>query len=473
MQEQDQEHDQDQVRDQGPQSGPQPVSPLAVTDPEAVAEDEEEDALPFLTEAVPANRFAPATEAAGGAFDHPKLHKVLADAGVGSRREMEELILAGRVSVNGTPAHIGQRISHSDQVKVNGKPIRIQLDPPPVRVLAYHKPAGEIVTKSDPQQRITVFQQLPSVKVGRWITVGRLDVSTEGLLIFTTSGELANRLMHPRSEIEREYAVRVFGELTPEALQKMRDGVELDDGPAHFDNILEAGGEGANRWWRVTLKEGRNREVRRIFDAVGVTVSRLIRIRYGIVALPPGLKRGQSADLSAESVTELMASVGLKQRQGGRPGTRSRPGGRAGARTKPESRPQGGNRAPKAFEGPCRANLGLLWTHTTARLMQKTTSGRATTTNGSQAVRMPTSLILLENPRRTRGPRSPIRSRPPGEPPSQPAAGSLPRSVRARGGPLAAVQDRAGPQEGSAEALAARSRAVQPKQVRRPRLCYH
>ena len=132
----------------------------------------------------------------------------------------------------------------------------------------------------------------------------------------------------------------------------MRDGVELDDGPAHFDNILEAGGEGANRWWRVTLKEGRNREVRRIFDAVGVTVSRLIRIRYGIVALPPGLKRGQSADLSAESVTELMASVGLKQRQGGRPGTRSRPGGRAGARTKPESRPQGGNRAPKAFEGP-------------------------------------------------------------------------------------------------------------------------
>ena len=358
MQEQDQEHDQDQVRDQGPQSGPQPANPLAVTDPmavaesEAVAEEEEEDALPFLTEAVPANRFAPATEAAGGAFDPPKLHKVLADAGVGSRREMEELILAGRVSVNGTPAHIGQRISHSDQVKVNGKPIRIQLDPPPVRVLAYHKPAGEIVTKSDPQQRITVFQQLPSVKVGRWITVGRLDVSTEGLLIFTTSGELANRLMHPRSEIEREYAVRVFGELTPEALQKMRDGVELDDGPAHFDNILEAGGEGANRWWRVTLKEGRNREVRRIFDAVGVTVSRLIRIRYGIVALPPGLKRGQSADLSAESVTELMASVGLKQRQGGRPGTRSRPGGRAGARTKPESRPQGGNRAPKAFEGP-------------------------------------------------------------------------------------------------------------------------
>ncbi|CAM8637949.1 RsuA 16S rRNA uridine-516 pseudouridylate synthase and related pseudouridylate synthases [Burkholderiales bacterium] len=313
--------------------------------------DAEDEALPFLAAPGSADRLAPATPA-GASYDPPKLHKVLADAGVGSRREMEELILAGRVSVNGTPAHIGQRIVHSDQVKVNGKPIRIQVEPPPVRVLAYHKPAGEIVTKSDPQQRVTVFRQLPPVKFGRWITVGRLDVSTEGLLLFTTSGELANRLMHPRSEIEREYAVRVFGELSPEALQQMRDGVVLDDGPAHFDNIMEAGGEGANRWWRVTLKEGRNREVRRIFDAVGVTVSRLIRIRYGMVALPPGLKRGQSADLSAESVTELMASVGLKQRQAGRPGSRGKQGGRAGARTKPEARPPRGNRAPKAFEGP-------------------------------------------------------------------------------------------------------------------------
>jgi len=249
---------------------------------------------------------------AGLDYDPPKLHKVLADAGIGSRREMEELILAGRVSVNGTPAHIGQRILHSDQVKVNGKPIRIRVAPPPVRVLAYHKPAGEIVTRDDPQQRITVFKKLPSVRFGRWIAVGRLDMNTEGLLLFTTSGELANRLMHPRSQVEREYAVRLLGELTPESRQQLIDGIELEDGLAKFESIEDAGGEGANYWVRVVIKEGRNREVRRMFEQVGVTVSRLIRIRYGAIALPSSLRRGQSVDLDESEVHGLCQSVGLR-----------------------------------------------------------------------------------------------------------------------------------------------------------------
>jgi len=286
---------------------------------------------------------------AGPTYDPPKLHKVLADAGIGSRREMEELILAGRVSVNGTPAHIGQRITHTDQVKVNGKPIRIAVEPPPVRVLAYHKPAGEIVTKSDPQQRVTVFRQLPPVRYGRWITVGRLDVSTEGLLLFTTSGELANRLMHPRNEVEREYAVRVLGELSDEARAQLSLGITLDDGEARFERIEEAGGDGANRWWRVAIREGRNREVRRMFEHVGLTVSRLIRIRYGLVQLPPGLKRGQSVDLSQEAVAALMQSVGLKGRASG---AARKSGGRAKARTRPDPAKGRGPRAPQAFQGP-------------------------------------------------------------------------------------------------------------------------
>jgi 23S rRNA pseudouridine2605 synthase len=245
-------------------------------------------------------------------YDPPKLHKVLADAGVGSRREMEELILAGRVSVNGTPAHIGQRILHSDQVKVNGKPIRIRVAPPPIRVLAYHKTAGEIVTRDDPQHRVTVFKKLPPAKYGRWIAVGRLDLNTEGLLLFTTSGDLANRLMHPRSQVEREYAVRLLGDLTPASRQQLIDGIDLDDGPAKFESIEDAGGEGANYWVRVVITEGRNREVRRMFEKVGVTVSRLIRIRYGQIALPSNLRRGQSVDLVDADVQMLCQSVGLR-----------------------------------------------------------------------------------------------------------------------------------------------------------------
>ena len=267
---------------------------------------------------------------AGLDYDPPKLHKVLADAGIGSRREMEELILAGRVSVNGTPAHIGQRILHSDQVKVNGKPIRIRVAPPPIRVLAYHKPSGEIVTRDDPQARVTVFKKLPPVRFGRWIAVGRLDMNTEGLLLFTTSGDLANRLMHPRSQVHREYAVRVLGELTDDARQQLLEGVDLDDGPAKFESIEDAGGEGANHWVRVVITEGRNREVRRMFEAVGLTVSRLIRIRYGQIALPSGLRRGQSVDLEEGDIQALCKAVGLKppSQESGRQGGKARRGQR-------------------------------------------------------------------------------------------------------------------------------------------------
>ncbi len=290
---------------------------------------------------------------AGLDYDPPKLHKVLADAGVGSRREMEELILAGRVSVNGVPAHIGQRILHSDQVKVNGKPIRIRVAPPPIRVLAYHKPVGEIVTRDDPQHRVTVFKKLPPAKFGRWIAVGRLDLNTEGLLLFTTSGELANRLMHPRASVEREYAVRILGELSDDARQRLLDGVELEDGLAKFESLEDAGGEGANHWVRVVITEGRHREVRRMFEHVGVTVSRLIRIRYGQVALPSNLRRGQSAELTEEEARALCQSVGLKtsdnsQRPTGRrrgPGVLRGPSGPA-ANTAPH--PQGKpGRGPK------------------------------------------------------------------------------------------------------------------------------
>ncbi len=304
-------------------------------------DDAPEEPLPFLAQDADQKEQLSA-KPSGLDYDPPKLHKVLADAGVGSRREMEELILAGRVSVNGTPAHIGQRITHTDQVKVNGKPIRFRVQPPPVRVLAYHKPAGEIVTKSDPQHRVTVFKKLPSVKFGRWITVGRLDVNTEGLLLFTTSGELANRLMHPRNEVEREYAVRVLGELDDEQLEQLRTGIDLGDGQAaaQFDQIEAAGGEGANRWYKVVIREGRNREVRRMFEAVGLTVSRLIRIRYGLVALPPSLRRGQSADLNEAAVAALMASVGLKPAGGGRPPQKK---SRSQARQRP---------GPEAFGGP-------------------------------------------------------------------------------------------------------------------------
>lgn len=237
--------------------------------------------------------------------DSPKLHKVLAQAGLGSRLEMEKLIRDGRILINGEAAHVGQRIQPGDAIKLDGKPVRVRLAPPAARVLAYHKPAGEVVTHDDPQNRPTVFRRLPRLYQGKWQSVGRLDLNTEGLLLLTNSGTLANQLMHPRFGLEREYAVRVLGALSLEEKQRLLDGVQLDDGVAQFLSIDVGGGEGANCWYRVTISEGRNREVRRMFEAVGHAVSRLIRIRYGSMLLPRGLKRGAWVELDVSDIALL------------------------------------------------------------------------------------------------------------------------------------------------------------------------
>lgn len=268
--------------------------------------------------------------------DAPKLHKVLAEAGLGSRRDMEELIIAGRVSVNGEPAHIGQRILPADQVRINGKLLQRKVTSKPPRVLVYHKPAGEIVSNNDPEGRATVFDRLPNMKAAKWLAVGRLDFNTEGLLLFTTSGDLANRLMHPRYGIEREYAVRTLGELEEGMRQKLLAGVELEDGMAQFAKISDGGGDGANRWYRVTISEGRNREVRRMFEAVGLVVSRLIRTRYGVLTLPPNLKRGRWEEMDEHAVRSLLAVSGLEKAATG--GVRSQKG-----RGAPGNRPANGN----------------------------------------------------------------------------------------------------------------------------------
>lgn len=237
----------------------------------------------------------------------PKLHKALADAGLGSRRELEDWIIAGRVSVNGMPAHVGQRIGPEDKIRVNGKLIQLRFAQGRLpRVLIYHKPEGEIVSRDDPEGRPSVFDKLPRLKAGRWITVGRLDFNSCGLLVVTNNGDLANRMMHPRYELEREYAVRILGELTEEQKQQLLDGVMLEDGPAKFNTLVDKGGEGSNHWYHVTLNEGRNREVRRMFESIGLTVSRLMRVRYGPISLPPRLKRGQCRDLEPQELEQLM-----------------------------------------------------------------------------------------------------------------------------------------------------------------------
>ena len=324
-----------------------------------------------LESVVPGKRvLAPQPEA-------PKLHKVLAQAGLGSRLEMEQLILEGRISVNGEPAHIGQRIQYGDQVKVNGKPIRVRIEPPPARVIAYHKPAGEIVSHDDPQNRPSVFRKLPRPPQGKWQSVGRLDLNTEGLLLFTSSGELANWLMHPRFGLEREYAVRVLGALSNEEKQKLLDGVMLDDGLAQFGSIEEGGGEGSNCWYRVTISEGRNREVRRMMEAVGHAVSRLIRIRYGAMVLPHGLRRGAWIELDEADIRALMKAAGAsdrprqvtdKPRGRGRPDRSPRTGGRGLPGTAVPAAPRGAARSErgssKAGKGgqpdPMRTSLGYI-----------------------------------------------------------------------------------------------------------------
>lgn len=248
--------------------------------------------------------------------DAPKLQKVLAQAGIGSRRDMEQLIAEGKVLVNGEPANTGMRIVHGDQIKIAGKVIKVRIAPPPARVLAYHKPVGEVVTHHDPDGRPTVFRRLPRLQQGRWLSVGRLDINTEGLLLFTNSGDLANQLMHPRFGVEREYAVRVLGTLEPEAQKRLLEGVEIEGQKAAFRSIENGGGEGLNHWYRVVITEGRNREVRKLFDAVGLTVSRLIRIRYGTVVLPRGLKRGVWVELDENDVRLIrqLASPGQGDR---------------------------------------------------------------------------------------------------------------------------------------------------------------
>lgn len=306
------------------------------------------DALDEVLEPVPHKRIlTPMAET-------PKLHKILAQAGMGSRLEMEQLILEGRISVNDEPAHVGQRIQFGDQIKVNGKPVRFRIDPPPARVIAYHKPVGEVVTHDDPQNRPTVFRRLPRLHHGKWQSVGRLDLNTEGLLLFTSSGELANKLMHPRFGLVREYAVRVLGSLSKEEKQMLLDGVRLDDGAAQFGSIEAGGGEGSNCWYRVTISEGRNREVRRMFEAVGHAVSRLIRIRYGAMVLPRGLKRGAWMELDAIDIASLVRAAGSAG-EGSDGVVRERPADGAAPLRRPPPSKGGANRrggTPGARSGP-------------------------------------------------------------------------------------------------------------------------
>lgn len=239
-----------------------------------------------------------------------RLQKVLAQAGIGSRREMEEWIAAGRISVNGVTAQLGQSVIPTDKVKIGGRLVNLRFTTTKTpRVVMYHKPEGEIVSRDDPDGRPSVFSALPRIRGGRWIAVGRLDFNTSGLLLFTTSGELANKLMHPSSELVREYAVRVLGELTEESKKLLLGGIELEDGPASFASLEDRGGEGANHWYHVTIFEGRNREVRRMFEAVNCTVSRLIRVRYGPFSLPPQLKRGRVRELEEMEVKHFMREL--------------------------------------------------------------------------------------------------------------------------------------------------------------------
>jgi 23S rRNA pseudouridine2605 synthase len=242
-----------------------------------------------------------------------KLQKVLARAGFGSRRELEEWISAGRVKVNGKIAKLGDRVSAADRILVDGKKVagpeqRAAAQP----VLLYNKPLGEICTRHDPEGRPTVFDHLPHLQHARWVAVGRLDINTTGLLLFTTDGELANKLMHPSAQIEREYAVRVMGEVTPEILKKLHSGVELEDGIASFSSIQYAGGEGANHWYHVVLLEGRNREVRRLWEAQGLKVSRLKRIRYGSILIPSFVKAGKFVELPVLETKALYQLAGLR-----------------------------------------------------------------------------------------------------------------------------------------------------------------
>jgi 23S rRNA pseudouridine2605 synthase len=235
-----------------------------------------------------------------------KLQKVLAAAGLGSRRQIEGWIAEGRIKVDGRIAKVGDRITDEAKIFVDGREVKlVKSYAKKTRVLLYHKPEGEICSRSDPEKRPTIFDHLPLLRNGRWITIGRLDFNTSGVLLLTNDGELANRLMHPSAEIEREYAVRVQGEVHPAMLNKMKKGVELEDGKAHFDQIIDAGGEGSNHWYHVIVREGRNRLVRRLWESQEVRVSRLIRVRFGAITLPRTLRRGRWEELDLDAITAL------------------------------------------------------------------------------------------------------------------------------------------------------------------------
>jgi 23S rRNA pseudouridine2605 synthase len=243
-----------------------------------------------------------------------RLQKWLAAAGLGSRRSIERLIAEGRVLVDGRPATLGQKVIGTERITLDGRPVRSRpaRSRSRPRVLLYHKPAGEVCTRSDPQGRPTVFDALPRVSGGRWVAVGRLDLDTSGLLLFTTDGALAHALMHPSRALVREYVVRVRGTPGADGLRRLREGIELEDGPGHFDSLEAEGGEGSNRWYRVTVAEGRNRLVRRLWEAVGCQVSRLIRVRFGPVRLPRRLARGRYCELGPGEMAELYAAAGLE-----------------------------------------------------------------------------------------------------------------------------------------------------------------
>ena len=247
-----------------------------------------------------------------------KLQKVLARTGLGSRREMERWIEQGRVSIDGKPATLGDRVTHRERISVDGRPVNTT-PAQETRCILYHKPTGEVCSRKDPQGRRTVFERLPKLKSGRWISIGRLDYNTSGLLLFTTDGDLANKLMHPSSNIEREYMVRVMGEWKEHMLQRLLDGVMLEDGVARFSDIQDGGGDGINHWFYVVIMEGRNREVRRLWESQGLTVSRLKRVRYGEVFIPSKVKQGQWVELAGKEIKSLyrMADLPLKDMKRG------------------------------------------------------------------------------------------------------------------------------------------------------------
>jgi 23S rRNA pseudouridine2605 synthase len=243
-----------------------------------------------------------------------KIQKILANAGIASRRQIESWIQAGRITLNGRLATLGERMTYHDKICIDGREIKlVKSQHQKTRVLLYHKPEGEMCTRNDPENRPTIFERLPLIRNSRWVCVGRLDFNTAGLLLITNDGDLANQLMHPRANLEREYAVRIHGELTPEIMARLKKGVMLEDGLAHFDEIVDAGGSGSNHWYHVTVKEGRNRLVRRLFESQRFTVSRLIRVRFGEVCLSSQLRRGRHVELTEEEVMRLIATLQQEQ----------------------------------------------------------------------------------------------------------------------------------------------------------------